>query len=131
MSSIKRLKFTARTIRSDSVQFWRNIYKEQIPVVVEGAISEWECFCHPSKTWTLTYLKGVHSKKKIVIEAYGNYMSKNMKMLTVSFEEYVDHLMLTESQGDKRCADGHVENHVYLAQTDISEFEDLLSVFCL
>ena len=64
----------------------------------------------PGKVWTLSTLKSRLSSTRTQVEAYGDYMSPNMKMVSLNFGQFIDFI-----QSGKR-------EHYYLAQRQINEF---------
>lgn len=70
------------------------------------------------RVWTLSTLKSLLSSTRIQVEAYGDYMSPKMKMITLNFGQFIDYI-----QSGKK-------EHFYLAQRQLKDFplleEDLI-----
>jgi hypothetical protein len=72
----------------------------------------------PGRVWTLSSLKSLLSSTRIQVEAYGDYMSPRMKMITLNFGQFIDYI-----QSGKK-------EHFFLAQRQLKDFplleEDLI-----
>eukprot|EP01041_Mallomonas_annulata_P000412 gene412-746_t len=92
-------------------EYWDEIYNRQTPFIFKGLNNEWPALTDgDEKQWTLQQLQKRAGSQVVCIEAYGDYMSKNMKQVHIDFDSYIDFLSTGKN------------DHFYLAQTHLDEF---------
>mmetsp|Transcript_19848 Transcript_19848/g.19955 ORF Transcript_19848/g.19955 Transcript_19848/m.19955 type:complete len:271 (+) Transcript_19848:85-897(+) len=90
--------------------YWELMNDKQLPVIIRGLAKFWPAIHNERRKWSLDYLKQRVGDQIVTVEAYGDYMNKDMKQLLINFDGYIDFLK------------SGIDGHFYLAQRELEEF---------
>ena len=87
-------------------EYWDRIFTKQTPLLVKKMLigCEWPAMTSkaPGRKWTFPNLAERLCDEMVTVEVFGDYMSKSMQQVTVSFEDLVTFI------------DSKQEGHIYL-----------------
>ena len=68
------------------------LIERQLPIIVKGFCDDWPAVSDSTRKWSIDTLKEQIGHYRINIEAHGNYMQPDMKLLDLKVADFLEYI---------------------------------------
>ena len=68
------------------------LIERQLPLIVKGFCNDWPAISDSTRKWSIDTLKERIGHYRINIEAHGNYMQPDMKLLNLHVADFLEYI---------------------------------------